>query len=380
MSAHRKNILPAVKSVLLPVITGIFLSGIISSCDPCGGSTAPDDVHVKGDIIFSAKTVNDSVPCIYTAESDGRNIHKVIDYGTLFSTPSRNDRIAYLSKDSDGETVLMRAKTDGSEKKDISPNRTIGSYVFHNLVNPVISPDGKIIIFSAGDGWLWETAYDGGLFSDISNYFCEGTFPSVSPDGNYVAFYQGQTINNALTLRVADISVQPPLPVSYKEYLFGITKYRGEPVVSWSPSGSSLCYIITNAGIEDEIYINNKQLNNEDIINSSSDGAFMPVYSPAEEDKLVFCGRDGNLYLLIYAYQPKIIKLTNTSLPEIILYPQFSPDGNKLVYTSYYDGIKEDFSGVIKIFDLEEFLRSGSRNTTVIQNNAYRAFWIHKDE
>jgi len=170
----------------------------LSSCDPCSPSHTPGPSAEIGELVFSALTINNDQPSIYTVNSDGTKLRKVITEGILCSAPSNNGRIAYLSKNNSGEKTIMRAKLDGSDLKNISPNRTIGQYIFMDLVNPIMSPDGNIISFSAGDGHLWETSYDGGLFSDISSMFCEGTTPSISPNGKFLAYFQGESISMLL--------------------------------------------------------------------------------------------------------------------------------------------------------------------------------------
>lgn len=356
----------------------IAVLAMVCSCDPCGNNVTPSPSKEKGDIVFSAKTINNEIPAIYTVNTDGSSLKMIISNGVLFAAPSKNDRIAYIAKNIDGENKLMRAKLDGKEIKDILPNRTIGEYIFNDLVNPVIAPDGNIIAFSAGDGHLWETAYDGGLFSDISKMFCEGTTPSISPDSKFLAYFQGDDFLNALTLRIVDISTNPPLNVAFKEHGSGVGEYRGEPTISWSRSGNLLSYVITQSGADDAIYFDNKSLNDELVISRTGKGAFMPVFSP-QEDRLVFCGRDGNIYLLILAFEPKIIQLTETSLPVINIYPDFSNDGKKIVYTRYYNDTYDRFSGVIEIFDIDAFLSTGRRKVNIVANNAFRAFWTYNN-
>lgn len=350
----------------------------LSSCDPCSPRHTPDPSAEIGELVFSALTINNDKPSIYTVNSDGTKLRKVITEGILCSAPSNNGRIAYLSKNNSGEKIIMRAKLDGSDLKNISPNRTIGQYIFMDLVNPIMSPDGNIISFSAGDGHLWETSYDGGLFSDISSMFCEGTTPSISPNGKFLAYFQGESISNALTIRIVDVLENPPVNYVYKEYLFGVNEYRGEPTISWSKTGNLLSYVITQSGVQDAIIINKNDLSDELAIPCSNIGAFTTQFSP-QEDRLVYCGRDGNLYLLIIAYESKIIKLTNTELPVINIYPQFSADGKKLCYTRYYSDQTDIFSGVIEVLNIDYFLGTGKREVNLIKNNAYRAFWTNKN-
>ncbi len=90
-------------------------------------------------------------------------------------------------------------------------------------LDPVLTPDGQTIIFSY-ESDLWKVSVNGGEASRLTAMDGEETRPSVSPDGNWLAFSSTQNGNN-------DIFVMPLNGGEIKQLTF---HDAGDDVDSWS--------------------------------------------------------------------------------------------------------------------------------------------------
>ncbi len=141
---------------------------------------------------------------------------------------------------------------------DVEPRRALG------LAQPVISPDGAQIAFSAlGDLWLWSPDSDS-LTNMTRSPFAERS-PRFSPDGNRIAYISDQPVNGrtGAGLWIYDIAqaahTRVDLPAS------------DVSAPAWSPDGRSVALFASIAG---------SPLASQLTIADLEDGSLTPVHTP----------------------------------------------------------------------------------------------------
>ena len=329
-----------------------------SGCDVCNVGESKDKDAT--DIFFSAVPFNGDTSAIFAVSPDGSNLRMIVNDAVLYSGPSRKKLIVFLKEDKGVDTLLYTVKTNGD-----SLYKSTFTISFNMVENPVTSPDGKNVAVDVGNGEL--IMYDFLLGAQIaSNNFCEGTNLSFSPDGKYLAFYEGSNIRGPLTIKVIDTSDVNNV-IYQKKFSFGIKPWKGETGIEWTSDSRTIIYILSDSG-SDIINIDDIDGGNNKQIISSGIGAFMPVISP-DKSTIAFAGRDGNIWL------EKIIeggnfKLTNADTAiDYNLYPQWTSDGKNVFFTHCFtDDGTDKFGGNLEIIDVQTLKKM------VLSNNVFRGF------
>jgi len=343
----------------------IIAGSLLNGCDVC--STNNNVTVEEGDIYFSAIPVNRLQPSIYRIDTDGKNFREVTKNGMLFSPPSSNKKIVYLEEYLEGKFVVL-SDISGLNPKQIGDNSWTGkSY-------SVLSPDGKYVAVVVGLNDLWLITVGSG-YQKITNKICQNTLPVFSPDGKKLAFYEGRDFSAPLTVKVFDLNSSSPVLVSQASYPTGINPWYGEATIDWSKDGKSLTYIISPDTLSDLVYIT--EWDNPDNSTSyqiSTFGAFEPVLSP-DRQQIAFAGRDGNIWIKNLASTAKKNITNVTSKLQYNLYPQWSSDGKKIIFSTFFNDDKNVLHGTLHI---AEDLETDSPSIKVLSNNVYRGFWNKK--
>ena len=73
----------------------------------------------------------------------------------------------------------------------ILSNETLRAQDAYFQIDPTLSPDGKVIVFSY-DGDLWKIPSTGGEALRLTGMDGNETLPRISPDGQWIAFSSTQ--------------------------------------------------------------------------------------------------------------------------------------------------------------------------------------------
>lgn len=117
---------------------------------------------------------------LWTMQPDGSEQRQLTVDPAIDSSPSvtfDNRYIVFLSNRT-GTFQVWRMNIDGSNQIRLTDG-TGKNY-------PVISPDGKWVIYNSADDWhIWKVSIDGGEPVSLTNYV--GYRPAISPDGKMIA-------------------------------------------------------------------------------------------------------------------------------------------------------------------------------------------------
>ncbi|MFH1049644.1 MAG: hypothetical protein V1779_01795 [bacterium] len=334
----------------------------IQGCPDC-------DLPVKNDIpdsdiIFSGRSLNGANPGVYSVKLNGEYLTEIIEFGVIYSAVSNDNNIVFWSKRDNNSDSLSRYNLE---------NRTVYTLIdqgtFPNINYPIISKDGKHIAFFAG--YKEVVIGSGGPAWEVKEYpICPYTLPVFSPDGNYLAFLEGDGLEAALRINVVS-SNDPGILVYSKELSFGIIGQRGEATLDWTHQD----VIVYSYTVHDKLdHVGVWDLNNDArsyTINVANEGAYNPIVSP-DKTKIIVTDKRGNLWKRDFTSDTLGTpwgQLTSVGENEYILYPVWSEDGKSILYTKRFKNNSDIYSGNLEILDIK------TEKTRVICNNVYRGFW-----
>ncbi|MFC2130211.1 hypothetical protein ACFLSQ_02130 [Bacteroidota bacterium] len=340
----------------------------LQGCPECIEPKLPDGSD--SDIIFTGISLNSDFPGIFTVNEDGSILVEHIENAAMFSPFSRDNYIVFLGKDGMEEDSLFRSHLSQMDKK--YPKFEPGIFPRY----PVISPDGKYTaLFSGGDtgedtliigtetqGWK-QWAYE----------ICPKTVPVFSPDGKYLAFYEGDSLEAPLRINIVS-SDNPGNLYDFRELSFGIIGLRGEAILNWQHQ-DTIAYSFSREANLDSIGIwNLKNEENSFTIKAEYEGAYNPIISP-DGTKIVITDRKGDLWQSRLSSDSLFInweQLVATDEQEYILYPSWSADNKKILYTKFFKNNSNPYSGNLEILDVK------TEKSRIVCNNVSRAFWMDK--
>ncbi len=349
----------SVKIKLILLCLSLLALAGCPNCDLPNDNDIPDS-----DIIFTGKSLNAVNPGIFTVKLNGENLMEIIEFGIVYSPVSDNNEIVFWSK--------RESNNDNLQRFNFVSNSFLGLIdegTFPKINYPVISKDGKHIAFFAGYNNV--VIGTGGPTWVIKDYpICPNTIPVFSPNGNYLAFLEGDSLEAALKINVVS-SNNPGTLINSKELVFGIIGQRGEATLDWSHQ-EVIVYSYTVHEKLDHVGVWNLDNDMQSYtINVANEGAFNPIVSP-DKSKIVVTDKRGNLWKRDFTSDTLTTsweQLTSVGENEYILYPVWSKDGKSILYTKRFKNNSDIYSGNLEVLDIS------SEKTRVICNNVYKGFW-----
>jgi Tol biopolymer transport system component/DNA-binding winged helix-turn-helix (wHTH) protein len=186
----------------------------------------PDGQVLYGAIIRESLT-------IWTMSSDGAKQKQLTSAGHMdqFLSVSADGRYMVFESNRGGETEIWRAKTDGSDMRQV----TNGG----GNARPNVSPDGKWIVYEAlrnGLRTIWRVSIEGGEPQRLADR--PASWPHISPDGKLIACeYEAQLEASRTQLAIIPIEGGQPLK------LFDVPRLANFNYgIRWTPDSKAVTY------------------------------------------------------------------------------------------------------------------------------------------
>jgi len=246
------------------------------------------------------------------------NLILIIILITFSSTFAQNKKIAYCSNQGTSEFLqVFTMNDDGTNKKQLTN-------LEENCMRPKFSPDGKQIVFYSDKGFVY-------LIRDVDNpdlnrtfLVWDGMYPTFMPDGNEIMF-NSEDDDDVLSIYVidtAEIGAKPQIVTDGSYANQQILSSDGKTLAYSSFAGGTKAIMVANLEDESDNYISQASVNN--------DANLEPDFS-SEGNMLVYASFDSNLNgtirILIDGNESAISKgITSANVP------RFSPDGKTIAF------------------------------------------------
>ena len=233
-------------------------------------------------------------------------------------------KIAFTS-DRDGNYEIYIMNPDGTGQKNLTRHRA-------SDVQPAWSPTGKEILFvSNRDGRpdLYLMDVDGRNVGKVFKNRKLRTAPAWSPDGKQISYCRTEAVRE---LYIASLDKKDERPVAL------VGKYDGYS--SWSPDGTQIVFGAPSGrrDMSTRIHIFNLDSRKKEVVFEDPISHFMrtPAWSPLD-DRIAFSWFQGGTSAIY-------IMESDGDNPEKVIdppggsstaHPEWSPDGNELVYEQY---------------------------------------------
>lgn len=338
---------------------------LLSGCDVC--ETGPPVKQPEGDIYFSALPVNSIRPSIFRINSDGKNLKEIIKNGYLYSPPSSDKKLVFLQENTEGRNVVILSDIEGNNRREIGDMTWSGARSY-----PIISPDGSKVSVCVGARELW-IIFNETNYSKITNKLCSNTLPVFSPDGSKIAFYEGYDLFVQFTFKVFDLKTTPPSLISQKICANGLLNWFGESTIDWTFDINSVTFSESPNLLADSVHITNGE--SQGSVKSyevPGFGAYQPVLS-SDKQKIAFAGRDGNIWIRdLIDNSNKYLNITGSNSKQAYnIYPQWSDNGESIIYSKYFKDDAVTTHATLEIADLTV----DPPKIRILSNNVYRGFW-----
>lgn len=269
---------------------------------------------------------------VHTMNIDGANIQQMTDESEGITAPvwsPDGQQLAFVVASS---TIVIRAleSDEISRLTDLPPD----------IANLSWSPDGRYLAFSASDPTdeanrdIFIRSLDAdAILMNLTNQQGSDDFPDWSPDSSRLAFQSDRDGNMDVFVMNADGTLQTPLTTD--------TSFDGEP--TWSQDGQQLAFVSMRDGNRDLYVINDAGAEVESLaLHPAADTqpAWQPLPPQPQSEQLVFASNDVGALRDIFMTNTTGIGITEltSDLSVDDMTPNWSPDGQQLVFASSRDG------------------------------------------
>jgi len=354
--------------LLLTAVAITLFTFLLLGCDNCsdiGGIGKESDVK----IYFTAINSNNSVPNVFFTDENLSEINLVQQNAIIFSPPAKNDKLAFITKNTSNETILNLQVLRNKNVTELLKDNQI-----FTISQPILSPAGNLIAFDAGVGRLLLYDIEKTSTSIVTNQLITYSTPSFSYDGLYLSYL----INNDGFIKIIVVSADFPQNEILRIDLSGFSAPRNSQMtINWASDS----YWFSFAYSKDEMdYVIVRDLfGQQNTVNSvrTELGFDNPTLSPSAEF-LLFTSSDGGLWVRsLDENDIRYSKLTDGQDLQAIL-PQWSSDGKSIIFYSTESISSPNSSAQYDLFKMKVKYSGNivsAESLSLISSNVLRAYW-----
>ncbi len=329
------------------------------SCNVCETGNN-DNSYKPNEIYFSAKTLNSINSNTFGVSADGTNLYEIISNSLIFSPPSNSNSMSYTSNQSISKDIINYINLETNTDIKIIDNNN-----YNKGIKSIISKDGNYFAFIVSDSlFLYNISTTEYIL--ISEKIVDNTLPAFSPDSKYLSFVELD--GEKFCLKVSETANLANEVISQN-----YTDIRTNPQITfypvWMRDSKRVCIVDTRSSTLQNLFIFNidtKQIQNFNISNIGCLSFGVAVNS----DKFAICAFDGNLYIAdIKDDKYSTEKITNFSIDEACLYPRFSPDGKRILFSRAYQKNILQFNSSLYVINIID------KKSNYLFSNVYMGFW-----
>ncbi len=359
----------------------LLLTGLsIASCDdslPGAPFAVPVDTLAgrNGNILYSKLYPFEFPPRaeVLSVDPTSAGFGVGIDADGLMLSRPGDGRIAYIKLlDILGTMELYTISTSGFDKTVIETELDPKT---HWLVfgSAAISRDGQKVAYgvediATGQTSLWIIVSGPGSVGPrpvkVADNFAQSTAPFFSPDGKYLAYFTQEhdgfePIIGEDGFAIANVEATPVHNQLYQRQ-FAI---MGDESIEWSPNSSEVMF-----GVATELFTYTLANGDRSLIATATHGAYSP-----DGTKIVYSDVAAGNQLVIKDLVSEVTATLTSNEGFSAFYPQWSPDGKWILYSSVPQVGTGQELAEIKVIEI-----SNPSNTKTVGNEALRAFWLRK--
>jgi dipeptidyl aminopeptidase/acylaminoacyl peptidase len=345
-----------VPSPLTTAATVLLSAGLIAACD--GGTTQPPpldlDVAVsgpleRGSVVHLSVTRSGTAvpqaewqltlsPTDAAVVLGGDSLRLVRSGSVTFTVDAGGDRgidnvevarppVIYFDRVVEGNRDIYRIDLDGQNLARLTTDPSTDQ-------DPTAG-GGKVVFVSyrAGTADIWSVGVNGGAATALTNAPKNETTPSISPDGQRLAYaYDGDLVSKLWTAQGDGSN-----PARATEGFGFNGSIESSP--AWAPSGNRLAFMSTAAGSADIYDFNIGAAPTS--VGSSNAADVEPAWSPDGQSLALVSTRESNntdIYVVRLS-TGAVTRLTTGAQTEG--QPAWAPDSRRLVYTDFSSGTRK---------------------------------------
>ena len=322
-----------------PTTLAIIVSFLILSSHILKGQSRDASFSPDGSKIFYVSKLN-GINQVFSMDIDGTNKKQITKsiYSNYYPFVSPNgDKVLLMSLQNE-KTLICLMNVDGSDFKCLTNQK-------EEVADPNWFPDGSKIIFSAnkeGNNEIYSMNLDGSNRKRLTQNDVEDQTPSISPNGKHVVFVSNRDSNNELYIMDLDGNNTSRLTKDPKSDRVPRWSADSKKIIWYSRESIDVAGSSKNSWNSAEIYEINLDGSNRKKLTQNHFRDQSPNYSP-DGNKIVFTSkRTGkNEIFIMNADGTEVKQLTETEMPY----------QRKNVAIFLYDGVELlDFGGPAEVF------------------------------
>jgi Tol biopolymer transport system component len=341
----------------------LIFSVIFMACDTCDspvGNGGDDSAH---HLYFTALPLGSESFNVYRADENGNNITEILQNAYSYSPPSFNNILAFVRKDENSLNELIIYNINSGNIQEIDKQNSL-----FDIINPMISSNGKYIAFLGGAGKLFVYNIQEGILELLSGSLLSGSICSFSPDGKKIAYFER---DNEIKMIVKNTD-NPDNNISVTNFSGYVTDSKFTLIPKWSDDSEIISF-----SLFDDEYSNiiiSDIYGNYEIIKTKLNE--IKAYNPAvntSKNHIAFNSANGNIWLCENISNPLFFQLTENNDVYYNSNPVWSPDERMISFIAKPRDAGNTGNLILLSLDDNDFGTVSKK--VIVSNNCFNYYW-----